>query len=342
MLGLISFAQSNLVIFSEDGDPFYAYINGVKQNDTPQTNVKVTGISPNVSLRVEFDNKALPVLKQSMPLEPGFEYAVRIVRNNKKELKLRYFGQTPIANAASTGATTMPYRSSDNSGAAYNTSSGNSSMSSNDAGSQTLNSNGGTVSSSYTTSTTTNNVGGVPSVNINMSGTGVSMNVNGMDNGGMTTTSSTTVTSSSSSSGSSYSDGSISNSGTNLNSNYNANNNDGEHHNHHPRGTNNNNNSNACIMALDQNSFVKMKQSVEAKPFSDTKMSTAKVATKNACLSTNQIKEICKLFSMDDDKLAYAEYAYDYCVDKNNFYHVSEVFSFSSTTDTLNQFLESK
>jgi hypothetical protein len=79
---------------------------------------------------------------------------------------------------------------------------------------------------------------------------------------------------------------------------------------------------------------------VEAKPFSDTKMSTAKVATKNSCLSVSQVKEICKLFSMDDDKLTYAKYAYDYCVDKANYYQVSEVFAFSSTTDEFNKFLE--
>jgi hypothetical protein len=86
--------------------------------------------------------------------------------------------------------------------------------------------------------------------------------------------------------------------------------------------------------------FDKMKQSVEAKPFSDTKMSTAKVATKNSCLSTNQIKEICSLFSMDEDKLTYAKYAYDYCVDKANYYQVGDIFSFSTTTDDFNEFLE--
>jgi hypothetical protein len=86
--------------------------------------------------------------------------------------------------------------------------------------------------------------------------------------------------------------------------------------------------------------FETMKKSVESKPFSDTKMSTAKIATKNNCLSVNQVKEISKLFSMDEDKLAYAKYAYDYCVDKGNYFQVSEVFSFSATTDEFNEFLE--
>jgi hypothetical protein len=83
-----------------------------------------------------------------------------------------------------------------------------------------------------------------------------------------------------------------------------------------------------------------MKQSVESKPFSETKLSTAKVATKNNCLSVNQIKEICKLFSMDEDKLAYAKYAYEFCTEKGNYYQVSDVFSFSSSADELNAFLD--
>lgn len=77
-----------------------------------------------------------------------------------------------------------------------------------------------------------------------------------------------------------------------------------------------------------------------SKTFSDTKMSTAKVATKNACLSVKQVMEIAKLFSMDDDKLAYAKFAYDRCVDKANYYQVGEIFAFSTTTDELNKFLD--
>ncbi|NBQ47889.1 MAG: DUF4476 domain-containing protein [Sphingobacteriia bacterium] len=69
-------------------------------------------------------------------------------------------------------------------------------------------------------------------------------------------------------------------------------------------------------------------------------MSTARIATKNTCLSVKQVKEIASLFNMDDDKLAYAKFAFDYCVDKANYYEVSDVFSFSSTTDDFNKFLD--
>ncbi len=304
MLNIAAIAQNemNLVVFSEDGDLFYAYINGVRQNDSPQPNVKITGLtSPNVSLRIEFNDKALPQLKQNMALEMGYEHTAKIKRDMKKQLKLRYFGQAPLNS--SVGLNTVAYHNSEN--PVYNVAP-----------------EGSNENSTTTTTVTTTQITGYvppPSVNISMNGVGVNMNVSGMDpNGGnVTSVTSTTVTSSSSSV---------------QNNSYN-----GGRHKKYPDPV-----STDCRNTMNASDFSNLKKSVESKPFSDTKMSTARVATKNACLSAAQISEICRLFSMDDDKLAYAKFAYDYCGDKANFYKVGEVFSFSSTNDELNKFLEEK
>jgi hypothetical protein len=312
---VISQEKINLVVFSEDGDAFFAYVNGIRQNDKPETNVKVTGVSPNVSLRIEFENKVLPQLKQNMPFEAGFEHTVRIRRDLKKQVKLTYFGQTPISDAPAAGVTTIQYHTTEN---PVNNNS------------QTNNTNvmpagGTTVTSSSTTTTRSGNED--VNMNVNMAGVGISMNVNSAmpnTNTTMNSSSSTTVTRSSSSSSSSGGSEYVENNNNNT--------------------VNNSSNTNpakgGCTMAMDQTAFAKMKKSVESQSFSDTKMSTAKIATKNACLSIAQVKEICKLFSMDDDKLTYAKYAHGFCVDKANYYQVSEVFSFSSTTDEFNKFLE--
>lgn len=333
LMGLYSVAQDkvNLVVFSEDGDAFYVYINGIKQNASPLPNVKVTDVTPNVSLRIEFENKAYPQMTKNMPLMAGFEHTFRIKKDTKQQMKLRYFGQVPLAEA-SKGVPTVQYHVADPNDAAategnyqFNTTtntntSGNVGMNVNTNMSGGMNTN---VQTTTVTTQSTNKPNDNVSINVNVGGMGVNMNVNGMgmntNTNGMNTTTSTTVTSSSSSSSSG-----------NFNSNQ----------------TTNNTNVAAtpskagCNMAMSQASFDKMKASVEAKPFSDTKMSTAKLATKNACVSVNQVKEICKLFSMDEDKLAYAKYAYAYCVNKSEYYMVSEIFSFSSTTDEFNKFLE--
>ena len=312
LISLATFSQNkmNLVIFSEDGDPFYAFINGVKQNASPETNVKFTGLSPNISLRIEFENKALPQLKQTTSLEAGFEHTMRIKRDMKKQLKLRYFGQVPLSESVA-GINTVAYHTADDQ-SSYNTASGSEPATN-------YNSSSTTVSTTNQSNSSATNPGNV-SVNINMGGVGIDMNVSDMDaNTQVNSTTSSTVTNSSSSNGS-YSNNSSTQNTQSTNSS--------------PK------NPETCKFAMNATSFAKMKESIQSKPFSDTKMSTAKVATKNTCLSVSQVKEIAKLFSMDDDKLTYAKYAYTYCIDKANYYQVSDVFSFSSTTEELNAFLE--
>jgi hypothetical protein len=315
----------NLVIFSEDGDAFFAYVNGIRQNDKYETNVKVTGVSPNVSLRIEFENKAYPQLKKSSYYEPGMEHTVRIKRDTKSVVKLTYFGQTTLAESQNTGATTIAYHAAENpinSGASSNTNSqqNQTNTSINTNGYNTNVSIGGTtVMSTTTTSTGSDNV----NMNINMGGIGINMNVNGnMPVTQQQTVTSTTVTTRGSAT---LSEGN--GSSTNQKNNQ-------------VSASSNTSVKAGCAAPMSAASFAKMKQNVESKPFSDTKMSTAKIATKNGCLSVDQVKEICQLFSMDEDKLSYAKYAYDYCVEKANYYEVSEVFSFSSTTDEFNKFLE--
>lgn len=311
----------NVVIFAEDGDPFYAYVNGIRQNDKPETNIKVTDLNSEIcNLRIMFENKALPTLKQNMYPEKGFEHSINIKRNMKKELKIRYFGKTELANATSNNITSIPYHTSENP------------LNTNDNGNiniappnESMPSNGTFTTSTTTTQTQNNGNGGI---NINFGGMGVGVNIN---DPGMQTTTSTTVTSSTSS----YTRTST-NSGnpkyTNQNTTMPVQN--------PPATANPVANGGGCSVAMNSVAFDKMKKTIADKPFSDTKMSTAKVATKNACLSVEQIQELCKLFSMDDDKLAFAKYAYNSCIDKANYYQVSSVFSFSTTTEELNEFLE--
>lgn len=297
VLSLCGLAQSSLVVFSEDGDAFYAYVNGVRQNDKPETYVKVTGFTANAaSMRVEFADKTLPQLKQNMVVEPGFEYAIRVKRDMKKQLKLGFFAKTPISNNPLADPVNVPYHTVEN------------------------NYNGPVEPDNATIITNTvpvTNTISKATMSVNMPGTGASMVVTGVDPNSMNGINTTTVINSSSTS--SY----VDNNGASYNSSsYTTTSKTG------------------CSAAMGADNFAKMKQAIESKPFSDTKMSTAKVATKNACLSASQVKAICKLFNMDDEKLVYAKYAYDYCVDKANYYQVSEVFAFSSTTDELNTFLE--
>ena len=52
---LFSQSGSNLTVFSEDGSKFYLILNGIRQNDVAQTNIKVSDLSlPSYQARILF------------------------------------------------------------------------------------------------------------------------------------------------------------------------------------------------------------------------------------------------------------------------------------------------
>jgi hypothetical protein len=270
---LFSRAQNkvNLVVFAEDGDPFYAFVNGVKQNQLAQSNVTVTDISPNISLRIEFENKSLPVLKQNMSLDPGYEHTAKIKRDKNNILKLRYFGKVPV-----NGLTTA-----ENPAHEYNTAEPEQRPAETKTAGQ--NSSVGQGGAGIVINIVPEETPPPPRDEHRMTPNGVEEKKSGRQ----------------------LAPG----------------------------------NDNTCKGPMGKQSFQKMKSFIESQSFSETRMNTAKVSTSNACLSVTQVKEIASLMMLDSDKLAYAKYAYDHCVDKANFYQVSEIFSFNSTKDELNKFL---
>jgi Domain of unknown function (DUF4476) len=97
-----------------------------------------------------------------------------------------------------------------------------------------------------------------------------------------------------------------------------------------------------CANVMSDATFASAKKNIGDKGFEDTKLSTAKNIAKINCMSAAQIKDVCKIFGFEDSKLEFAKYAYDYCYDQNNYFVVNEAFNFSSSTDKLNEFIESK
>lgn len=345
----IGFGQNNanLVIFSEDLEPFFAYVNGVKQNSTAETNVRITNLNPNIALRIEFVNKALPILKQNFMLEQGFEHTARLKYDKNKVMKLRYFGQVPLAEVSADKNTKLiEYHTADDaSPAEVNTQTNDAPVNYNttvtDPMGASVNISSQTVTTSHQSGDPGNQAG---SVNVSMpGGVGISMTISDpASSGRVHSSTSTTITSTTT--------GSLTETRTVTTTNtkpvppkpvkpakpvkvaaapaptVSA----------APVATT----KTGCTVAIGNDQFNRIKSNIESKPFSDTKMSVARVATKNACMTVNQIKEITKLFSMDDDKLVYAKFAFDYCVDKANYYEISDAFSFSTTQEDFLKFLD--
>jgi Domain of unknown function (DUF4476) len=96
----------------------------------------------------------------------------------------------------------------------------------------------------------------------------------------------------------------------------------------------------SCEMADQQ--YQAALAAVDAQTFRDSKMSMAKQAIKNKCLSLDQIRGLAKRFSFEDQTLDFLKYAYDFTNDKSEYYTLSNIFTFDSNTKNFMDFLEKK
>lgn len=73
--------------------------------------------------------------------------------------------------------------------------------------------------------------------------------------------------------------------------------------------------------------------------YDNTRFKIARQIAESNFLTTMEIKQICQLFSFENNKLEFAKLAYKSCVDKNNYFKVNEVFKFDSDKQQLNSFI---
>ncbi|MCW3120815.1 MAG: hypothetical protein JWQ38_307 [Flavipsychrobacter sp.] len=99
---LFSYAQGCITVFSEDGDPFFLVLNGVKQNTNPQTNVHIDGL-PNefYSAKILFADQGKEAISKNIPVkDPATgqfaDVTYKIKKGKDGAPKLRYFGATPV------------------------------------------------------------------------------------------------------------------------------------------------------------------------------------------------------------------------------------------------------
>lgn len=89
--------------------------------------------------------------------------------------------------------------------------------------------------------------------------------------------------------------------------------------------------------------FNQMKATIQAQRFENTRISGMRQALRSKkCISTAQVRELLKMFSFEASKLDLAKFAHEFVHDKDNYYTVSEEFSFDSSKEDFNRFLEGK
>jgi hypothetical protein len=348
-----AFAQMNAVIYSESGEKFTLYLNGEAMNNTPQSNVKLQGLTSEFyQARVDFQDAALADFSNNnFALHQGMEVTYQIKKNKKGEYVLRYYTEnaisytagknsdnnaakdfavvddTPVNNTQTQTNTTVP--ASNNSSTTTTVTGTNSTQNNGGNIGMNINVDGVNMGMNVNVNETGNGTGGNVGMNVNVDGMnmGINMNAPNMD----VQTSGTTTTTTTARSSSTTTNSTVPTQTTRPS----------EPAQTQPSNSTIVRNGN-CTRSMDDASFGKAKQTIESKSFDDTKLSTAKQVAKANCLTTDQIIEVMTIFGFEDSRLDFAKYAYDFCFDQNNYYNVSQGFTFDSSSEELNEYIETK
>lgn len=300
----MSAQTSNAVLFTENGEKFTVILNGLRQNNAPETNVKITGLNAEFyKMKIIFDNQTLGEKNMNLQLQYGTETTYSIKKNNKGEYVLRFVSQVPLAEApvSAPAQSVVVYNASHASVPVQN------------------------YSQTTTTTTTTQGTSDPDAVNVNMGinvgGQGGSLNISmsGMDMEG--TSSSQTVTHSTTTTTTTtavvpepapvaYLPG------------YSG-----------PIG---------CPVPMSPSDFSSLKQTIASKTFEDTRMTIAKSVLGDRCVISDQVKELCGLFTFEENKLEIAKFAYDRTYDIGNYFKVNDVFTFESSIEELNDYIRTR
>ncbi len=294
--------KSNVILFTDNGEKFTAILNGLRMNEAPATNVKITDLTGEFyKLKVIFDDKMLgeKSFNLNISMQQGMEITCNITKNKKGEYVMRYMGSVPVAQA--------PPPPKESTVIVY---------------SENLPAESSTVTHQTTTATTTSgnpdNVSINMGVNVGGQGGSINMNVSGMDatthsHSSTTVTHSTTTTTTSAPPPPPPAP-------VNYLPGYTG-----------PIG---------CPVPLSPNEFSDLKKTISTKTFEDSKLTIAKQVVGSSCLFAAQVKELMMLFTYEATRLDMAKYAYRHTYDVGNYFKVNDAFTFESSIDELNEYIE--
>jgi hypothetical protein len=306
------YAQSSVGVFNQEGERFWVIISGIKQNDTPQTNVKITGLTePNYKIKVIFENSSLPAIDKMIftrDVDGNYlstSYEVAKDKKGEYKLKLSSYAEVPATNNNTQYSTPLVLVEK-----------------------PAANTNQVTTNQTTTTVVTgnTNNAGDGGSVSINavdpVTGEVISVNMSVAGGvagtGGAVTTTTTSTT-------------------TTTTNNVQTNTQIQEHYvmpgYSGPVG---------CPWPMSEQDFQSAKMSISSKSFEDSKLTMAKQVLTSNCMLCSQVRDLMNLFSFEATKLDFAKFAFSRVFDQGNYYKLNDAFTFESSIDELNDYINGR
>lgn len=89
------------------------------------------------------------------------------------------------------------------------------------------------------------------------------------------------------------------------------------------------------MMIMSNEAHMDLMNALDNASFDNTRMSIAKAALVSNKMNTQQIASIMRTFSFDSYRLEIAKFAYESCVDQQNYYRLSNEFTFDSNARAL-------
>lgn len=298
----------HLTIFSEDGDKFFLYLNGEQINDEAQVNIRVEDLNqPYYNAKITFEDKAKETITKNFlqitdPDGVYMDVTYKIKRDKNKASKMKLNFFSVIPVVQNYVAPSNVYVRRWGQPAPQQQMTVHPPVQTN-----------GTVTQTITTTTTTAGNGVNAGVGVNVDGVGVGVNVNINDGVPVNSTiSQTTTTTTTTGRGRNVAVAEPVAAG--------------------------------CTRArpMDAGDFSNALETIKKMGFDETRLSTAKQISESNCLSTNQVVQMCKLFSFEETKLDFAKFAYDGCTDPKNYFNVNNIFSFSSSVESLSSYISGK
>ncbi len=300
--------SSDAEVYSENGEPFYLILNGIRQNEQPVTNILVQGLTSSYyHAKIIFVEGGIPEIEQRYFRVQNTDdqwgkvtYAIKL--NRKGEYKLRYRDFAPYAQMPPPASTVVVVP--------HNT--------------QPMPAISGGVSVTETTTTTTNGSADNVNMGLNLGGVNLGVNVN-LGGRNATTQSSTTTTTTTSS---------------NTAVVYGTPNNTQVVHTQISAPVPGYTGRIGCNgFPMDQNRFSTALRSVQDKDFPNSRMSQAKQIASSNCLTAQQVKELVQTFDFENGKLDFAKYAYSRTIDIDNYFIVNDAFDFDHSVNQLNNYI---
>jgi hypothetical protein len=88
--------MTSLIFFSEKGEHFSVKLNGILQNEKPETNIKITSVPAFFyKVNILFENPKIPEINKTLSFQEGSETSFTIRKNKKGSYMVRFMQQVP-------------------------------------------------------------------------------------------------------------------------------------------------------------------------------------------------------------------------------------------------------